>query len=59
MDEDKLLIITKIKDKNALKLIDSIIDSTDEKYINEEIIRLKNNEKNKILIAIIMTRKKD
>ena len=45
----KNIIRHKIKDKNALKLIDSIIDSTDEKYINEEIIRLKNNEKNKIL----------
>ena len=28
-----ILIIIAIKDKNALKIIDSIIDSTNEKYI--------------------------
>ena len=45
----KQLVRNKIKDKNVLKIVDSIIDSTDEKYINEEIIRLKNNEKQRIL----------
>ena len=33
----------KVKDKNVLKIVDVIIDSTDEEYINEEIIKLKNN----------------
>ena len=45
----KNLVRHKIKDKNVLKLIDTIIDSTNEKYINEEIIKLKNSEKKKIL----------
>ena len=45
----KQLIREKIKDKNALKIIDSIIDSTNEKYINETIAKLKENEKLRIL----------
>lgn len=45
----KELVEHKIKDKNALKLICSIINSTNEEYINEEINKLKNNEKKKIM----------
>ena len=45
----KQLIRDKIKDKDVLKIIDSIIDSTNEKYINEAIIKLKENEKLRIL----------
>ncbi|MBQ9298596.1 MAG: RNA-directed DNA polymerase [Clostridia bacterium] len=43
------LVKRKIKDKEVLKIINIIINSTDEDYINEEIIKLKNNERNKIL----------
>ncbi len=45
----KTLIRKKIKDKDVLNILDKIIDSTDEKYINEEINKLKNNEIKKIL----------
>ena len=45
----KQLVREKIKDKDVLKIIDSIIDSTNEKYINEKIIKLKENEKTRIL----------
>ena len=44
----KKIIRTKIKDKDALNILDNIIDSTDSNYINEEIIKLKNNEINRI-----------
>lgn len=44
----KKIIRTKIKDKDALNILDNIIDSTDSNYINEEIINLKNNEINRI-----------
>ena len=44
----KKIIRTKIKDKNALNILDNIIDSTDSNYINEEIIKLKNIEINRI-----------
>ena len=44
----KELIRTKIKDKDALKIIDTIIDSTDKEYINKTIIKLKENEIKKI-----------
>ena len=44
----KKIISTKIKDKNAISLINKIIDSTDEEYVNDNIVRLKNNEINKI-----------
>jgi len=37
----KKIIRNKIKDKKALKLIDAIIDSTDEDYINRSILKLK------------------
>lgn len=45
----KQIVREKIKDKDVLKIIDSIIDSTNEKYINEKIIKLKENEKTRIL----------
>ena len=44
----KKLVEHKIKDKNVLKIVNSIIDSTDEDYINQEIIKLINNEIKKI-----------
>ena len=44
----KELIKKKIKDKRAIEIINRIIDSTDEKYVNMEITKLKNNEINKI-----------
>ena len=44
----KKIIRTKTKDKDALNILDNIIDSTDSNYINEEIIKLKNNEINRI-----------
>ena len=37
----KQILRKKIKDKDTLNLLDSIIDSTNEQYINEEIIKLK------------------
>ena len=37
----KKIIRNKIKDKKALKLIDAIIDSTDEDYVNRSILKLK------------------
>ncbi len=40
----KKLIEKKIKDKQVLKIIFSIIDSTDELYVNDTINRLKKNE---------------
>lgn len=44
----KRIIRTKIKDNDALNILDNIIDSTDSAYINEEIIKLKNREINRI-----------
>lgn len=44
----KDLLRKKIKDPDALKILDKIIDSTDELYINEEIKRIKNREIEKI-----------
>ena len=43
------LIERKIKDKNVLYIIKAILDSTNEDYINEEITKLKHNERIKIL----------
>ena len=45
----KELVRKKIKDKNVLKIIDAIIDSTNSEYINQEIIVLKNGERKRIL----------
>lgn len=44
----KKIIKHKIKDKDVLNIINSIIDSTDKEYINKRIIELKNNEIDKI-----------
>ena len=44
----KSLIRRKIKDKDAINIIDRIIDSTDCDYINKKIEKLKYNEINKI-----------
>lgn len=54
----KELIRTKIKDKDVLKILDDIIDSTDANYINENIEKEKNKEiikiKNKINSDILI-----
>ena len=39
----KSILRKKLKDKDVLKLIDSIIDSTNDSYINKKIIELKNS----------------
>lgn len=44
----KGLIRKKIKDERALKILDTIIDTTDEKYINETIDKIKSVEIKKI-----------
>ena len=44
----KKMISNKIKDKDALNIINNIIDSTDEDYINKTINKIKINEINKI-----------
>lgn len=44
----KKIIRTKIKDKDALELLDKIINSTDYEYINKKLMILKANEINKI-----------
>ena len=44
----KKIIRKKIKDKDVIKILDDVIDSTDEKYINDRIIQLKEIEKKKI-----------
>lgn len=44
----KQLISNKIKDKKALKIIFDIIDSTDCDYVNERILKLKEEEKKRI-----------
>ena len=51
LDHDiiKNLIQRKIKDKDVLKIIYNIIDSTDEEYVNKKIETLKNNKVNKLL----------
>lgn len=50
LDHDiiKEIIRNRIKDKDVLKILDDIIDSTDLPYINEEIFRLKEKEIQKI-----------
>lgn len=40
------MLCFKIKDKKYLDILFKIIDSTDEDYINKEIIKLKENEIN-------------
>ena len=47
-DVVKNMIKNKIKDKDAINIINRIIDSTDDDYINNKIEKLKYNEINKI-----------
>ena len=54
----KDLVKRKIKDKSVLKIINDIIDSTNEDYINQEIIKLKENEKNRIMKSNIKDKEK-
>lgn len=42
------LVRDKIKDKNVLNIINSIVNSTNEEYINKQITKLKDSEKKKI-----------
>ena len=42
----KQILRKKIKDKDALNILNSIIDSTNEQYVNEEIVKLKNSRIN-------------
>ena len=44
----KKIIRSKIKDNNALKILDTIIDTTDELYINEVIAKIKHQEIDKL-----------
>ena len=61
LDHDiiKKIIRTKIKDEDALNLLDKLIDSTDEEYINKEIINLKKNEISRINKLTISQKEKD
>lgn len=45
----KNIIKKYIKDKNCLNILERIIDSTDEEYVNDKINELKNNEINRII----------
>ena len=45
----KDIIRTKIKDKDVLNLLDKIIDSSDEEYVNQEIAKLKEKHINKLI----------
>lgn len=51
LDHDVIreLVKKKIKDKNVLNIIDIILRTTNEDYINKEINRIKRNEINRIL----------
>ena len=59
LDHDilKNIIKKKIKDKDAINILDTIIDSTNEDYINKTIINIKNKEKNKIKNSNITNKK--
>jgi retron-type reverse transcriptase len=61
LDHDiiKSIIRTKIKDKDALNLLDKLIDSTDEEYINKQITNLKKNEISRINKLNISQKEKD
>jgi len=53
----KKLYRRKIKDKRFLFLLDKIIDSTNEKYVNKEIIKLINKEIEKVNSSNIINKK--
>ena len=57
-DVVKSMISNKIKDKDAVNIIDKIIDSTDAEYINEKIKILKINEINKIRSSSLSEKEK-
>lgn len=42
------LVKHKIKDKDVVNIVNSIVNSTNEEYVNKQIIKLKENEKKKI-----------
>ena len=50
LDHDilKNIIRSKIKDRDAINILDTIIDSTNHDYINKEIIKIKNREISKL-----------
>ena len=53
----KRIIRKKIKDKDAINILDTIIDSTNEEYINEAITKIKNREIDKIRNSNVSNRK--
>ena len=55
----KEMISTRIKDKKVIKMVNTIIDSTDYSYVNEVITRLKENEINRINTLNISKKEKD
>lgn len=60
LDHDilKNLVRRKIKDKDVLKIIDDIIDSTDSEYVNKEINRVKQKEINRVLNSNVENKNK-
>lgn len=46
----KEIIRKKIKDKNAINILDKIIDSTDQEYINKKILKIKEQIKEDVTI---------
>lgn len=57
-DVVKCMIRNKIKDKDAINIIDRIIDSTDDDYINEKIEKLKLKEIEKINNSFLSEKEK-
>ena len=53
----KSIIRRKIKDKDAINILDTIIDSTNDEYINETIIKIKNKEIDKINKSNVLNKK--
>lgn len=55
----KKMIRQKIKDKDVINILDLIIDSTDEPYVNKSIQKVKNNRTNKIKQTNILNKEKN
>jgi len=53
----KKIVRKKIKDKEVIEILDKIIDSTDEEYVNKTIEKLKNNEVKNIIESNIFNKK--
>lgn len=53
----KKIVRKKIKDKEVIEILDKIIDSTDEEYVNKTIEKLKNNEIKNIIESNIFNKK--